>query len=89
MSTLAPRHAAAGNDAARWCTIIAAGVLDVLFAVLVAEYVVGYLGGKASRGAFELAGTPALAVFGAVALYFVVCTRYLGGTVWQRALGLR
>jgi hypothetical protein len=89
MSNLAPADVAPSTDTATWCKIIVAAALDVLFAVLIAEYVVGYLGGKASRGAFALAGAPALAVLGAVALYFVVCIRSFGATVWQHALGLR
>jgi hypothetical protein len=32
---------------------------------------------------------PALVVFAAVALYFVIFTKFLGGTVWQRVLGVR
>ena len=86
---LSPARAEPGNDIATWCKVVAAAALDVLFAFVVAEYAVGYLAGKTAKGGFGLTGVPALAVFGAIALYFVVCTRFFGGTVWQRALGLR
>ena len=67
----------------------AAAVLDFLFAVVIAGYAVGYVTGKMTTDGFAPNGTPALVVFVAVALYFVVCTRFLGATLWQRVLGLR
>jgi hypothetical protein len=79
---------APGHGAATWCRVVAAAALDIPFAFFIAEYVVGYLAGKAAKGGFALTGLPALAVLGAIALYFVVCTSFLGGTVCQRALGL-
>ena len=38
---------------------------------------------------FELNGAPALVAFAAIAIYFVVFSKFLGGTVWQRVLGVR
>ena len=86
---LRPARAERHNDVATWRKVVAAATLDVLFALVVAEFVVRYLAGKAAKGGFELTGVSAVAVLGAVVLYFVICTRFLGGTVWQRALGLR
>ena len=85
---LRPARAEPHNDVATWRKVVAAATLDVLFA-LVAESVVRHLAGKAAKGGFELTGMSAVAVLGVVVLYFVICTRFLGGTVWQRALGLR
>jgi hypothetical protein len=89
MSTLGPARAAPGNDIATWCRVVAAAALDLLFAFVMAEYVVGYMTGKFAKGGFALTGVPAVVVLGAIALYFVICPKFLGGTVWQRALGLR
>ena len=86
---LGPARARPRHDVATWWQVVAAATLDVVFAFVVAEYAAGYLAGKAAKGGFELTGVPALVVLGAIALYFVFCTRFLGGTVWQRALGLR
>ena len=89
MSTLSPARAEPGNDIATWCRIVAAAALDLLFAFVLAQYVVGYATGKFAKSGFAWTGVPALVVFAAIALYFVICARFLGGTVWQRALGLR
>jgi len=73
---------------AMWRKPVAAA-LDFMFAFLIAGYAVGYAGGKMAKTGFSFNGAPALAVFVLAALYFVVFTRYFGGTVWQRALGVR
>ena len=88
MSNLSPRGVEPPNSLATWRKTVAAA-LDFLFASLVAAYVVGYVAGKTAKSGFALNSAPAVAVFVAVALYFVICTRFLGGTVWQRALGVR
>jgi hypothetical protein len=88
MSNLSPPCAAPRHSAAMWRKVVAAA-LDFLFAFFIAGFVVGYLTGNLTKSGFELNGAPALVVFAAIALYFVVFTRFLGGTLWQRVLGVR
>jgi hypothetical protein len=88
MSNLSPPCVAPRHSVATWRKVVAAA-LDVLFAFFMAGYAVGALTGNLTKGGFELHGAPALVVFVAIALYFVVFTRFLGGTVWQRVLGVR
>ncbi len=64
-------------------------MLDFIFVFAIAGYAVGYTTGNLTDGGFELKGGPALIVFAAIALYFVVFIKFLGGTVWQRVLGVR
>ena len=88
MSNLIPYDAEPRKSAATWRKVVAA-ILDFVFVFFIAGYVVGYLTGNLTNGGFELKGAPALVVFAAIALYFVVFTRFLGGTLWQRVLGVR
>ena len=88
MSNLSPPCAAPHHSAATWRKVVAA-VLDFVFVFFIAGYVVGYLTGNLTKSGFELNGAPALVVFAAIAFYFVVFTRFLGGTVWQRVLRVR
>jgi hypothetical protein len=88
MSNLVPIHVEPPDSLAVWRKTVAAA-LDFLFASLVAAYVVGYVTDKTAKSGFALNGALAAAVFVAVVLYFVICTRFLGGTLWQRALGVR
>lgn len=66
-----------------------AAILDFLFIFIVAGYVVARLTGGVTDEGFELKGAPAFALFGIVILYFVVFSRFLGGTLFQRLLGAR
>jgi len=88
MSNLVPCRVEPRRCVAPWRKV-AAAALDLLFVFFIAGYAVGYLTGNLTKGGFELHGAPALIVFAAIALYFVVFTRFLGGTVWQRLLGVR
>jgi putative Mn2+ efflux pump MntP len=66
-----------------------AGILDFIMVMFIAGYTIAYFTGNTTENGFELKGAPALALFGIIILYFVIFTRYLGGTVWQRLLGAR
>jgi hypothetical protein len=88
MSNLSPPCVAPRNSVATWRKV-AAAALDFVFAFFVAGYVVGYLTGNLTKGGFALNGLQALVVFAAIALYFVIFAKFLGGTVWQRMLGVR
>jgi hypothetical protein len=71
-----------------WRKIVAA-VLDFVFVFAIAGFAVGYATGNLTDNGFDLKGGPALLVFALIALYFVAFTKFLGGTVWQRVLGVR
>jgi hypothetical protein len=75
---------------AAWRKVLAV-VLDALCVFFIAGFAVGYLTGNLTDGGggFELKGTPALIVLFLVGGYFAVFTKFLGGTVWQRVLGVR
>lgn len=66
-----------------------AAILDFFFIFIVGGYVVARFTGGATEGGFELQGMPAFALFGIVILYFIVFSRFLGGTLFQRLLGVR
>ncbi len=66
-----------------------AAILDFLFIFIIAGYAVARLTGGATEEGFELKGMPAFAVFAVVVLYFIVFSRFLGGTLFQRLLGVR
>jgi hypothetical protein len=68
---------------------VIAAVLDFVMVLFAAGYAVAYMTGNLKDGGFELNGGPALIVFAAIAVYFVVFAKFLGGTLWQRALGVR
>jgi hypothetical protein len=55
----------------------------------VGGYVIGSLTGNLTGDGFKLEGMPALILFALIIAYFVVGSRYLGGTIWQRVLGTR
>ena len=71
-----------------WRKVVAA-ILDFICVLMIGGYAIGYLTGNVSDEGFNLQGGPALLLFAIIVLYFVVFTRYLGGTVWQRLLGVR
>lgn len=66
-----------------------AAILDFIFVMVIAGYLIGYMTGNVSDEGFELKGAPAFLLFAIIVLYFVIFTRFLGGTVWQRLLGVR
>jgi hypothetical protein len=71
-----------------WRKVFAA-VLDFLSVFFVGGYVIGSLTGNLTGDGFKLEGMPALILFALIIAYFVVGSRYLGGTIWQRVLGTR
>ena len=73
---------------ATWRKVLAA-VLDFLTILFVGGYAVGYLTGNLTAEGFNLEGKSALMLFAVIIVYFVVGSKYLGGTVWQRILHAR
>ncbi len=71
-----------------WRKVFAA-ILDFIFVMAIAGYGIAYFTGNTTDEGFDLKGGPALLLFAIIILYFVIFTRYLGGTVWQRLLGVR
>ncbi|MFZ5691797.1 MAG: hypothetical protein ACOY5F_11140 [Pseudomonadota bacterium] len=88
MSTIEVTTPRIHKPVALWRKVLAA-VLDFFFSLYVAGYAIGYLTGNLTNDGFKLEGAPAMAVFALIAIYFVVFTRFLGGTLWQRLLGAR
>ena len=73
---------------ATWRKVLAA-VLDFLTIFFVGGYAIGYLTGNLTAEGFNLEGKSALMLFAVIIVYFVVGSKYLGGTVWQRILHAR
>ena len=73
---------------ATWRKVVA-GILDFLTVFFFGGYVVAYLTGSLTAKGFKLEGVPALILFAGMIAYFVVFSKYLGGTLWQRVLGAR
>jgi hypothetical protein len=71
-----------------WKKVVAA-ILDFLFVMFVGGYAIGYLTGNLTDEGFSLNGGPAFILFALIILYFVIFTKYLGGTLFQRLLGAR
>lgn len=73
---------------ATWRKVVAA-LLDFFFILVIAGYAIGYATGKLTEDDFNLKGGPAFLLFGIIILYFVIFSRILDGTVWQRLLGVQ
>jgi hypothetical protein len=71
-----------------WRKVFAA-ILDFLFVFFIASYAVATMTGNTTDEGFDLKGGPAFILFAIIILYFVIFTKYLGGTLWQRLLGVR
>ena len=66
-----------------------AAILDFIFVFAIAGYGIARVTGNVGEEGFELKGAQAFILFAIVILYFVIFTRFLGGTLWQRLLGVR
>jgi hypothetical protein len=71
-----------------WRKVVAA-ILDFIFVMFIGGYAIGYMTGNLTEEGFSLNGGPAFILFAVIVLYFVIFTRYLGGTLFQRLLGAR
>jgi hypothetical protein len=79
---------AAASGVPHWKIVLAA-VLDFFTVFFVVGYLIGRFSGMTTSGGFELTGLPALLLFVIIVAYFVIGTRYAGGTLWQRILKTR
>ncbi len=64
-------------------------MLDFFTIFFAGGYAIGKLTGNMTDTGFNLNGMPALVLFAVIIIYFVVGTRYAGGTIWQRILKTR
>jgi hypothetical protein len=74
--------------AAVWKRVLAS-ILDFFTAFFVFGMAVAYVTGDTTSTGFKLDGLPALVLFALLVLYFFVGRRYLGGTLWDRILGIQ
>ena len=70
-----------------WKRVISS-ILDFFTAFFVFGMAIAYATGDATSTGFKLDGLPALALFALIVVYFFVGRRYLGGTLWDRILGI-
>lgn len=71
-----------------WRKVVVA-ILDFIFVMFIVGYGIGYMTGNVTDEGFNLQGAPAFIALAIIVLYFIVFTRYLGGTLFQRLLGVR
>ena len=71
-----------------WRKVVAA-ILDFFTIFFAGGYLIGKLTGNLTEDGFKLEGMPALILFAIIIAYFVLFTKYLGGTLWQRILRTR
>lgn len=80
--------AAQAKPVSTWRKVFA-GILDFIFVLVIGGYAIASITGNTTEEGFSLKGGPAFILFAIIILYFVIFTRFLGGTVWQRLLGVR
>lgn len=71
-----------------WKRIIAGG-LDFWTAFGALGYAIGWATGNLTGNGFRLQGWPAIALSVAIVAYFYLGRYHLGGTLWDRAFGIR
>ena len=71
-----------------WRKVLAA-ILDFFTVFFVGGYLIGMATGNTTDEGFQLNGGPALVLFALLIAYFVIGSKYAGGTLWQRVLGTR
>jgi len=74
--------------AAVWKRVLAS-IVDFFTAFFVFGMAIAYVTGDTTSTGFKLDGLPALVLFALVVVYFFVGRRYLGGTLWDRILGIQ
>ncbi|MGO4127089.1 hypothetical protein AB4Z01_21990 [Inquilinus sp. YAF38] len=66
--------------------VVVAYILDVLTVFFGLGFLVGWLTGGLTSNGFALNGFPALVLFVLIIAYFIICHRYLRGTLWRHIL---
>ena len=67
----------------------AAIILDFFSVFFAGGFMIASVFGGRTQEGFNLSGAPALLLYVLIAVYFFVFIKYLGGTLWQRILGVR
>ena len=75
------------SPAPTWKKVIA-GILDFFTVFIAGGFAISNLTGNVTEGGFSLEGWPAAVLFAVVIAYFVLCNKFLGGTLWQRVFGI-
>jgi hypothetical protein len=73
--------------AATWKRVLAA-ILDFFTVFFAGGLLIARLTGSETASGFRLEGGPAFVLFALVVAYFYVGRRHLGGTLWDRILGI-
>lgn len=63
-------------------------VFDFFTVFFVGGYIIGKLTNETTDEGFSLSGGPAIALFVLIVVYFYVGRKQLGGTLWDRILGI-
>ena len=67
--------------------VVVAYILDFFTVFFGFGYLIGWLTGGLTDNGFAINGFPALVMFVLMIAYFVVCHRFLRGTLWRHILG--
>jgi hypothetical protein len=66
--------------------VVIAYILDAFTVFFGFGYLIGWLTGGLTSSGFAINGLPALAMFVLIIAYFIICHRYLRGTLWRHIL---
>jgi hypothetical protein len=67
---------------------VLAAILDFVMLFAAGGWIVARLTGETTENGFALTGAPALVLFAVIVAYFVIGRKFVGGTVWDRILGI-
>lgn len=67
---------------------VVAAVFDFFTVFFVGGWLIGKVTGETTQDGFSLSGGPAFALFALVVIYFFVGRKVVGGTLWDRILGI-
>ncbi|KGM33927.1 hypothetical protein [Inquilinus limosus] len=68
--------------------VVIAYILDVFTVFFGFGFLIGWLTGGLTGNGFQLNGLPAFVMFALIIAYFVICHRWLRGTLWRHILGV-
>ena len=68
---------------------VLAAILDFFTIFIAGGYGIARLTGGLTEGGFSISGGPFFLLLAVVVAYFVILSKFLGGTLWQRVLGTR
>ena len=76
------------NPAASFPKRLIALIFDFITIFFLGGYFIGWASGNLTPNGFALAGWPALLMLAAIVAYFYIGRKILGGTLWDRILGI-